>query len=138
MTFNPGSFTGVSEELKMLGLAAIVGAVLGAGYDILRVFRITFPHRAWMVFMEDFLFTVFSGMVFFLFSVEMLEGKLRLYVLAGMLAGFTAYLLTIGRIISGFFRLMANILRKATQFAAEKLRKAIPAKKFPGKIKKSS
>ncbi len=138
MIFNPGSFTGVLEELKMLGLAAVVGAVLGAVFDLFRVLRISLPHKSWMVFLEDFLFTLFFGAVFFCFSVEMLEGKLRLYVLAGMMLGFGIYLSTLGRIISGFFRLVANILRKSLNFVTGKLKNAGSAKKFLGKIKKSS
>ncbi|MCD7846481.1 MAG: spore cortex biosynthesis protein YabQ [Oscillospiraceae bacterium] len=138
MDFNPGSFLGVLGELRMLGLAAVVGALLGAVFDILRVFRMSFPHRAWMVFLEDFLFVWFFGMVFFLFSVEMLEGSLRFYVIAGMIAGFGIYLLTLGRIISGMFRMAGNIFRKIEKLVMEKLKTVLPAKKFPGKIKKSS
>ncbi len=138
MTFNPGSFTGVAGEIKMLGLAAVVGAVLGAVYDIFRVLRITVPHRFWAVFVEDVLFVLFSGMVFFCFSVEMLEGALRLYIVAGMVSGFAIYLSTLGRIISVFFRTATKILRKPVNFVSEKLKIAVSAKKIPGKIKKSS
>ncbi|MCD7805105.1 MAG: spore cortex biosynthesis protein YabQ [Oscillospiraceae bacterium] len=138
MVFNPGSFTGVTNELKLFGLAIIVGAVLGAVYDILRALRITIPHKFWAVFAEDFLFVIFSGFVWFCFSVELLEGELRLYVLVGMLAGFAVYLLTLGRIISGAFRFLTNILRKCENYVLGKLKNALPAKKFFGKIKKSS
>ncbi len=131
--FNPGSFTGVMGELKIFGLAIIVGAVLGAVYDILRVLRITIPHKFWAVFVEDFLFVIFSGFVWFCFSVELLEGELRLYVIVGMLAGFAVYLLTLGRIISGTFRFLTNILRKCANYASRKLKNAFPAKKFSEK-----
>lgn len=138
MNFNPGSFTGVIGEMKMLGLAAVVGAVLGAVYDILRALRITVPHRFWAVFAEDFLFVLFSGMVYFLWSVEMLEGELRLYVIIGMMAGFAAYLSTLGRIVTGIFRTAAKITGKIARFATEKLKNLASAKKFLRKIKKSS
>lgn len=117
----------------MLGLAAVVGAFLGAVFDILRVIRITLPHKSWMVFIEDFLFVLFFGGVFFCFSVEMLEGSFRLYVLVGMVAGFGIYLLTLGRIISGIFRTTGNILRKIRNSVAEWFKEAVPAKNFPEK-----
>ncbi|MCD8005578.1 MAG: spore cortex biosynthesis protein YabQ [Oscillospiraceae bacterium] len=133
MTFNPGSFLGVTVELQMLGLAAILGAVLGAGYDLLRILRISLRHRFFAVFAEDFLFALLFGGVYFLFSVAMLEGKLRFYVLAGMVAGFAVYLLTLGKIISGIFRTAVNILRKCLNFVSSRFRRAIPAKKFSEK-----
>ncbi len=138
MVFNPGSFTGVLGELRMFGLAVLVGMVLGAVYDIFRIFRISLPHRSVAVFIEDFIFVLFSGMVYFCFSVEMLEGALRLYVAIGMIAGFGIYLLSLGRIISGFFRKLVKIISEAANFVLKKVRNAFPAKKFSGKIKKSS
>ncbi len=128
MDFNPGSFVGVMDELKLFGLAALVGAVVGAVYDLLRVLRITFPHRFAAVFAEDLLFTLFFGMVYFCFSVEMLEGELRLYILVGMLAGFAIYLMSLGRIISGIFRAVANVIRKAVNFASDRLKNAAVSK----------
>lgn len=133
MDFNPGSFVGVMNELKLFGLAVLIGAVIGAVYDILRVLRITFPHRFAAVFAEDLIFTLFFGMVYFCFSVEMLEGELRLYILVGMLAGFTIYLLSLGRIISGVFRKAANILRRGAKFVSDKQKNAAVAKKFEKK-----
>ncbi|MCD7823507.1 MAG: spore cortex biosynthesis protein YabQ [Oscillospiraceae bacterium] len=131
--FNPGSFTGVIGEFRMLGLAAVVGAVLGAAFDILRILRITIPHNEIAVFIEDFFFTLFFGLVFFSFSVEMLEGQLRLYVLAGMALGFGIYLSTLGRIISWIFRAAVNFLRKAAGSVRKRLKNTLPAKKFPEK-----
>ena len=138
MDFNPGSFVGVVGELKLFGLAFLTGAVIDAVYDILRILRITFPHRFAAVFAEDLLFTLFFGMVWFCFSVELLEGELRLYVLVGMLTGFAAYLLSLGRIITGIFRKTVNIFRKGANYASEKMKNAVFAKKFREKIKKSS
>ncbi len=131
--FNPGSFMGVVGELNIFGLAIVVGAVLGAVYDIPRVLRITIPHKFWAVFVVDFLFVILSVYVWYCFSIELLEGELRLYVIVGMLAGFAIYLLTLGRIISGFFRLMANILRKCANYTSGKLKKPFRQKNFSEK-----
>ncbi|MCC8130435.1 MAG: spore cortex biosynthesis protein YabQ [Oscillospiraceae bacterium] len=138
MNFNPGSFLTVSGELQMLGLATVLGALLGAVFDVFRLFRMSLQHKPWMVFVEDLLFTLLFGTVWFLFSVQMLEGQLRGFVLCGMVAGFGLYLLTIGRIIAGLFRTAGKFLRNTEQFVIGKARNSGVAKKFFGKTKKSS
>lgn len=93
-------FFGVPLELKLLLGAAVLGAFLGAVYDVLRAFRLSFRHPAWAVFLEDLSFALAFGFSFFTFSVALCRGEIRAFVLGGMCAGFFAYLVTLGRIVS--------------------------------------
>lgn len=78
---------GVTKETELFLLACLVGAALGAGYQLLRAFRVIVPHFKWAVFFEDALFGLFAGGCVFLLCADM-QQKLRLFVLLG--AGVSA------------------------------------------------
>lgn len=96
-----GMFLGVHEEVHLIILSLIAGAVLGAVYDILRAARLSIKHNTAAVLIEDLIFVMIFGTAYYAFCVEMLEGELRTFVLAGFFIGFTVYILTLGRIVCG-------------------------------------
>ena len=49
----PETFFTVNEELRLFGLSCLMGAVVGAAYDVLRVFRIIAPHNGVLTALED-------------------------------------------------------------------------------------
>ncbi len=92
-------FFGVSLELRLLLGAIVLGAFLGALYDILRALRLSVRHGGAAVFFEDVGFTVVFFGAFYIFCTSLCRGELRFFVLAGMTAGFLIYLVTLGRIV---------------------------------------
>lgn len=118
-----GMFLGIALEIKLLLLSLLTGAVLGSVYDLLRAARLSVKHCAAAVFAEDFLFTLFFELAYYIFCVELLEGKLRLFVLAGFAAGFIFYLCTLGRLVCGTLSSALGVLIKICAFLVRYVKK---------------
>lgn len=89
-------------ELGLFVLSVVIGILFALVFDALRVIRIIFPHKSWMVFIEDFLFMIFCGFWFFIFSMTSARGQLRAFLLLGNLLGFFLYLFTVGELVKRF------------------------------------
>lgn len=92
----PDYIFGLQYETKLFLLSFLMGIVFGVVFDILRVIRIIKRHHNAVVFIEDFLFVLFCGFWYFVFSTGMARGQIRLFTLIGMFIGFIVYLLTVG------------------------------------------
>lgn len=149
-----------SGQLNELFLAGGVGFLLGAFYDVFRVIRLMMKPSAKWVFVQDLLFFSISAMVTFLFALAVNGGELRLYLIVGLTVGFTAYLVTVGRLVVRFarqiiqwviflwhwfwfavcypFRLFLKLIKKLFSRPAQAIkRQLLKRKKKPeGKIKK--
>ena len=86
-------------ELGLFALSIVIGILFAIVFDVLRVIRIIFPHKSWMVFIEDMLFMLFCGFWFFIFSMTSARGQLRAFLLAGNLLGFFLYIFTVGELV---------------------------------------
>lgn len=93
-------FFGIALEWHLFLGGLVLGAALGAVYDLLRAARMTVRHPAWAVAAEDFIFTLFWGLAFYSYCTELCRGQIRFFVLAAMALGFVAYLATVGRLVS--------------------------------------
>ena len=107
------SFFGISLELRLFLGAVLLGAVLGAVYDIFRAVRLSFKNPGWLVFFEDLLFMFLSGLAYYSFCVELCRGQIRFFALVGVIIGFSAYILTLGRLVCGMFGFAAKYVRTA-------------------------
>lgn len=116
-------FFGTALELKLLLGAVLLGALLGAAYDVLRALRISVSHRSFAVFLEDALFALLSGICFYAYCTELCRGQLRFFVLAGMAAGFFAYLMTLGRIVCRGFACAVKVTKKVLYRLGKLLKK---------------
>lgn len=79
--------------------SAVVGAALSAFYDLFRLARLAVPHPVWMVFLEDLLFCGISAVAVFLFLLEVRNGQIRFFLLAGIGAGFFLWHETLGLLL---------------------------------------
>ena len=77
---------GVSAETQIFLLACTTGLGLGAVYDCLRAFRRSARHGKAAIFIEDFLYALFFGAVFFIFAAAH-TGQLRFFIFVGMILG---------------------------------------------------
>ena len=57
----PDTFFSLHEELVLFFLSVIFGAVIGVAYDVLRVFRLVFPHNTLLTAIEDLVFLSLCG-----------------------------------------------------------------------------
>ena len=105
----------VSQEQlwRILLYALVLGVILGAIYDIFRIFRLCFNFgvnygtknkkrelfNTLAVFFEDLLYFIICSCVACVFIFYMNSGRFRSVALLGALAGFTAYHFTLGRVV---------------------------------------
>lgn len=97
---------------QMFGFAAFfaAGAMLGAAYDILRIWRAMFRSEKRPVFFQDFFYMVIAAFFTFLVNLGVNGGELRLYLFIGEILGWFAWHETIGRITVSIFRRLFNFL----------------------------
>ena len=87
------------------------GVILGACYDILRIWRILFHTQKRAVFFQDFFYMAFAALFTFLMALS-LSGKVRLYILLGEFLGFFSYYYTVGQITAWLFKKISHFLYK--------------------------
>lgn len=87
-----------SEQSAAFLWSLVLGVMLGVVYGVFRLLRETFSLRRAAVFILDFLFMLLAAASVFLFSVGMVRGYVRSYVLLGAAFGFFAYRLSLGRL----------------------------------------
>lgn len=73
--------------LAMIGM----GSYFGAALDTYTRFLKRSSSKAWLIFINDFLFWLLQGMIIFYVLFLVNEGELRLYLFLALLCGFAAY-----------------------------------------------
>ena len=101
------------EQLRDVFLCGGMGFLLGLYYDVFRLFRLWFPTSAAVVFVQDCVYCVSSATMVFLLSLVITDGRLRLFLFVGLVAGFFAYRCTMGRLLLGFSR---RVRRQTARF----------------------
>ncbi|WP_442861492.1 spore cortex biosynthesis protein YabQ [Caproiciproducens sp. NJN-50] len=96
----------------MFGFAVSVagGFLLGAFYDVLRIWRDFFHSRARAVFFQDFFYMVLCAFFSFLLALPLGGGAVRFYLLAGEAVGWFAYYFTVGQVTAFIFRAVSDFL----------------------------
>ncbi len=89
---------GVATETQVFLLSCLCGVALGAVYDCLRVLRATVRHGKILLFVEDFLYALFFGFVYFIFAAAQ-TGQLRFFTFLGMVMGALLERITIGNAV---------------------------------------
>ena len=102
----------LSEHLRGFLLAVGAGVLLGALYDVIRLFRIAFQTPKAHVFFLDLVYCAVCAFVTFLTALAACKGDLRFYVFAGEGMGWCVYYLTLGMITARFFRWLFNKLNR--------------------------
>lgn len=91
---------------------ALLGAVFGLLYELLRFFRHLIPAREIRANIEDALFIVLAGVLMFIIVIMMNGNQLRLYHILGTVTGFFIYIATIGRLINCINKKICGLLRR--------------------------
>ena len=98
-------------DRETFAFACLLGIFLGAGYDLIRALRrgMRLKHIAENVL--DLLYTLFFFFCYFVLSVAR-TGDMRLFTLAGMLAGAAGERFTSGRVILFVFSHIFGAVRR--------------------------
>lgn len=76
--------------------ACICGVVIGALYDVFRVFRAVFEGGRIRLFFEDLLFCLMAALVFVVYCFNATMGVVRMFSALGALFGFFVYRYSLG------------------------------------------
>jgi spore cortex biosynthesis protein YabQ len=89
----------LAEQTAVFFGAVLVGAAMGALYDVFRISRVAFSTPEGVIFAEDVVFFVFCALITFYYGLTVIDGSLRLFVLLGELFGGIIYRNTVGRLV---------------------------------------
>ncbi len=118
----PETFFTVNEELRLFGFSCVLGAVLGAAYDVLRALRLVIKHNAVLTAIEDTAFLVFCGIGLVAFTEIFARSEMRLYFAIGSAIGFTLYFVTAGSIIMKTLRKLFTVFGSVFRLILRPLR----------------
>lgn len=94
----------------------IVGAGIGAVYDVFRIVRIILPKAKTVIFFEDLLFCLTAAVIMSIFIFNAGYGIVRGYALIGSGIGFTVYYMTVGKIVYRLSEIIIAFIKKAIRF----------------------
>lgn len=89
----------LSEHVILLLYAFVLGVMLAAVYDLLRILRTYLGNGRALVFVFDLVFWIAAAFATFWFFLIFNDGKIRLPVMLVGLLGAGLYYVTIGRIV---------------------------------------
>lgn len=102
----------LDSQLQGFLVSVLTGVLLGALYDIFRIYRTVFRPEKRAVFFQDLFYMICAAFVTFLLSLGVNYGEVRFYILAGEAIGWCLYYLTIGMVTIQVFRFISRILRR--------------------------
>lgn len=108
----------VTEQTLVFLAACAFGAVLGAFYDVFRVFRVAVPCPRVVIFLQDVLYWAVCAVATFLFILCVNGGVVRAFVIGGELIGAVLYYFTIGWLVLRSAKAIIAALRAFFRFVA--------------------
>lgn len=122
----------IYDEVELFLVCFGLGMVLAFIYDMVRIFRMLFRHRDWLVDVEDLMFWLFTAWLVFRTLFIYNRGALRGYAFLGMFLGVMLYALTLSRILLKvvtklvpYWKKAGNFIRKPFAFLWQFLRKRL-------------
>ena len=99
----------------------LFGVGLGMLYGIFKFIRVAFLSTA--VIIADIIFMLIASIALFLYSLAMLYGYVRIYIVFGALCGFLAYRFSLGKLISRIYCPIINAINVIIQKIKTKFKK---------------
>lgn len=100
---------GILQELRVVGVAFLSGALITFVYDLIRIFRRIIPHGNVWIGIEDFFFWIWTSLWVFSVLYRENDGSLRLYTILTMALGMIIYHRYVGE---PFVRIVGKLLKK--------------------------
>ncbi|MBR2279987.1 MAG: spore cortex biosynthesis protein YabQ [Ruminococcus sp.] len=115
----------LSELLISFLYSILLGFILGFLYEPVRVFHKLGFNKKLHYYICDILFMIFSGIVTFYFSLSMLEGTVRAFVILGEVTGFVTFYHTVRRLLDIIFNPIIAIFKKILKKLLKTARKVM-------------
>ena len=119
-----------AAQAYALGLCLAAGVLLGLYYDLLRPLRLL-PLPRLVGGLADLAFWASAALLLFTCALLLGDGRVRLYMAAGVLAGAAVYFLTLSAPVRRFLGWIGSLLVRAGRVLV------LPLKKLPHFEKKS-
>jgi spore cortex biosynthesis protein YabQ len=100
----------LQEQMHQLFLSCGMGFVLGLWYELFRIPRLILNSGRRAVFFQDLLFFLTAAVLTFLFSLAVMDGRLRFYLFLGEAIGFASYYRTVGRLSVRFTKTVTGVI----------------------------
>ncbi len=100
-----------------------LGVALGILYGAFKFIRTAFLSTKPAVIISDIAFMIVASLALFFYSLAMLYGYVRIYVVFGALCGFAAYRFSLGKLISRIYCPIINALNVANKKIRTKFKK---------------
>ncbi len=78
-------------EVRLVGMSTVLGFILMASYDCLRLFRFFVPHGRLWTGLEDFFYWIYAAVMTFLLLFYENSGIVRAYIIACVFFGMIFY-----------------------------------------------
>ena len=111
----------ISNSLQAVGFlrAIILGILISIFYDIFSALRKLGVNSFFAVLVEDILFFLVTTPVIFLFLIATTNGEVRLYIILGIIIGFSLLKLTFSKIIVFILYKILFVIKKVILLSAK-------------------
>jgi len=110
----------ITNEVIVFFAFIVAGMAGGLLFDLFRAVRKNFETSDWLVYIEDFIFWIFLGVIALITSYLVSDGQIRVYMLISMVMGAIIYFFSIGKLIYKVFdlicRYLSSIISVITKF----------------------
>ena len=113
-----------AAQARILGICLAAGVLLGLYYDLLRPLRLL-PLPRLVGGLADLAFWTAAALLLFACALLLGDGRVRLYMAAGVLAGAAAYFLSLSFLVRRSLSLIGRMLARAGRLLV------LPLKKLP-------
>ena len=111
----------VSEQARNFCLFFIIGLFIGFVFDLFRGFRKNFKMKNILVDIQDIVFLIISGIMFFKSIIIFNNGDIRFYIVFSTALGVLIYFLT----ISETCVIITDVILRSVKFIIKKLIKLV-------------
>lgn len=98
-------------EVRLVGMSTVLGFILMASYDFLRLFRFFVPHGRLWTGIEDFFYWIYAAVMTFLLLFYENSGIVRAYIIACVFFGMIFYDKIISRNVFQLLKKLKNGIR---------------------------
>jgi spore cortex biosynthesis protein YabQ len=106
----------LSGQSYVFLLSCGFGVILGALYDLFRIFRLAIPCNKFIVFLQDIIYWVICTALTFAFMLVTSSGQIRGFIIFGELLGAFVYYFTIGMLVMKSSKFIIRVAKKILRF----------------------
>lgn len=100
------------NEIQVFACFYIIGIIIKIIFDFFKSLRNEIKHNDKVVFIEDIIFLLLSGILVFIGVFKINYGVLRLYIVLAIILGMIGYSLTISRFFVIIFSMITRVIYK--------------------------